>query len=137
MDNIYFNKLHQLHNKIWNEEHFHLLTGVKKSSLIHQRKPTNPSLTTGEKFGDLQLRLPKHYMNKCLRNIIGTSCQTPLSTKNYGKGNNTWHRDLTTDLKIIGKTWGEIMKLAKDRKRWKANSMPYIPMRRSGLSQVK
>ena len=37
-----------------------------------------------------------------------------------GKPKNTWRRDLTPEAQKIGKTWGEIKKLAKDREEWKA-----------------
>ncbi|CAC5420894.1 unnamed protein product [Mytilus coruscus] len=39
----------------------------------------------------------------------------------------TWHRDLTSGLQKIGKTWGEAKKLAKNRTRSKATVIALCP----------
>ena len=51
---------------------------------------------------------------------------------------NTWRRDLTSEAQKIGKTWGEIKRLAKDRKKifMESHSGRHMPpLGKSGVSK--
>ena len=52
----------------------------------------------------------------------------PHGHRKKGRPKNTWRRNLTSEAQKIGKTWGEIKKLAKDRENGKLQWSPYAPL---------
>ena len=51
----------------------------------------------------------------------------PQGHRKRGRPKNTWRRDLAAEVQQIGKTWGEMKTLAKDRRRWKAVVIALCP----------
>ena len=79
-----------------------------------------------------------HTLRKANSNI--TKQAVEWNPQGQRKPKNTWRRGLSSDLRKIGKTWGEAKAMAQDRRRWKATVValcpPPPPLGRSGLSQV-
>lgn len=44
---------------------------------------------------------------------------SPAGKRKRGRPRETWRRTIETEMALMGKTWGEIEKIAKDRKRWR------------------
>ena len=51
----------------------------------------------------------------------------PQGQRKRGRPKNTWRRDLASEAQKIGKTWGEIKTLSKDRKKWKTAVVALCP----------
>ena len=61
-----------------------------------------------------------HTLRKSASNITRQSLTwNPQGKRKRGRPRNTWRRDLDTDAKKMGKTWGQLERLAQDRGAWK------------------
>ena len=69
-----------------------------------------------------------HTLRKANSNITKQALEwNPQGQRKRGRPKNTWRRGLTSDLRKIGKTWGETKTIAQDRERWKATVVALCP----------
>ena len=69
-----------------------------------------------------------HTLRKPNTNITRQALDwNPQGHRKRGRPKNTWKRDLATETQKIGKTWGEVKTIAKDRKKWKATVIALCP----------
>ena len=54
---------------------------------------------------------------------------TPVGKRKPGRPKTTWRRTAETELKEMGLTWGEAIKLAKDRQKWRRRVAALFPTR--------
>ena len=55
--------------------------------------------------------------------------RTPVGKRKPGRPKTTWRRTAETELKEMGFTWGEAIKLAKDRQKWRRRVAALFPTR--------
>jgi hypothetical protein len=61
-----------------------------------------------------------HTLRKPRSNITRQALTwTPQGKRKRGRPRNTWRRDLESDVKLTGQTWGQLELIATNRQRWR------------------
>ena len=69
-----------------------------------------------------------HTLRKANSNITKQALEwNPQGQRKRGRPKNTWRRGLSSDLRKIGKNWGEAKTIAQNRGRWKATVVALCP----------
>ena len=74
----------------------------------------------GEEIQQRRWRWIGHTLRKTGTNITRQALKwNPQGKRKRGRPKNTWRRDLDTDAKKMGYTWGQLERLAQDRDGWR------------------
>ena len=57
---------------------------------------------------------------------------TPVGKRKSGRPKTTWRRTVQAELLEMGLTWGEALKVAKDRQEWRHRVAALFPTREDG-----